>query len=129
MSTYGFVYVLSNPVMQDDVYKIGMTLRSPVARTIELSQGTGVPAHFDLLYYMEVENPAKVEAEIHRLLQSQRVNDCREFFWAERLNDLLSCLQDYAINETITQKGRAALSEETARTGHKPVLTLAGMTR
>lgn len=78
-SEYGFVYVLSNPAMPG-VYKIGMTTRSPMARAVELSKWTGVPADFRVEYYGEFPRPRDIEQEAHSCFDYQRVSFGREFF-------------------------------------------------
>jgi len=79
--SFGFVYILANNYMPD-VYKVGMTTRSPQARAAELSSATGVPEAFDVVYYAEVKNPALEERRVHARLAEYRVNEGREFFIA-----------------------------------------------
>lgn len=89
---FGFIYVLSNIEMQD-VYKIGMTTRSPHARAMELSKVTGVPEPFDVVYYVEVSDPAKQEKRVHDALDYCRVGSGREFFKAH-LWTIIQAIQD-----------------------------------
>lgn len=104
MSTYGFVYVLANRLMPR-IYKIGMTMRSPVARCEELSSPTGVPVPFDLIFYAEVEDPAQVEREIHSALVDVRVNPAREFFEFPLAQFAIDTVRQYAINSCLTSEG------------------------
>lgn len=75
----GFVYILTNPYM-DEVYKVGCTERSPHARAAELSSGTGVPAPFNVLCYIEVADFQAVERAAHKFLEGHRISSNREFF-------------------------------------------------
>ena len=38
----GFVYVMSNPMLADDIIKIGQTKNNPYERAYTLSRATGV---------------------------------------------------------------------------------------
>lgn len=80
--SFGFIYVLGN-VSMPDVYKVGMTTRSPNARAVELSSVTGVPTPFDVVYYAEVADPTAQEKRVHAALSTYRVNNGREFFQAD----------------------------------------------
>lgn len=75
----GFVYVLSNQSMPG-FYKIGMTMRSPTARAIELGRVTGVPSDFVVEYYAEFPSPRDIERELHEDFAYCRPNAGREFF-------------------------------------------------
>lgn len=75
----GFVYILVNEYMPD-LYKVGCTERAPHARAEELSKPSGVPAPFDVLCYIEVENFQAVEQRLHAWLRNYRVSNNREFF-------------------------------------------------
>ena len=76
---YGFVYVLSNPLMIG-VYKIGMTDRSPSQRIAELNSSTSIPTEFRLILCAEVVDARESEAMLHRELGYARINSKREFF-------------------------------------------------
>jgi hypothetical protein len=78
MHKYGFVYLLSNPAFPN-LYKVGCTERSPTQRADELSS-TGVPEPFDVVAYIECQDPQRVELDIHRRLSVWRCNSRREFF-------------------------------------------------
>lgn len=82
MKTIGFVYILINDSMPG-LCKVGMTMRSPNARALELSSATGVPQPFEVAYYCEVENPAEQEKRIHAEFDHLRVGPGREFFRCE----------------------------------------------
>lgn len=76
----GFVYILTNPHFARGVYKIGCTERAPHARAQELSKDTAVPAPFEVVCYIEVDNFQAVEREIHLWLEHQRISTNREWF-------------------------------------------------
>jgi hypothetical protein len=76
----GFVYILTNQYFAYDVFKIGCTERSPHERAAELSKSTGVPAPFEVLCYMEVENFQLAERAVHEWLKNYRISSNREFF-------------------------------------------------
>ena len=74
----GFVYVLINPHMEGLV-KIGKTTRDPMSRAAELSQHTGLPADFILVFQQEVTNCDVVEQLVHEKLKKHRLPN-KEFF-------------------------------------------------
>lgn len=76
----GYIYVLGNPSFENDLFKIGVTQRSPDGRSVELSGATGVPTPFVLEYSEFVHECMLVEKSVHDLLSKYRVNDRREFF-------------------------------------------------
>lgn len=63
----GWVYVLTNPYMPG-IYKIGMTTNEPEFRANQISQGTGIPAPFEVSEAYFSENPKKDEQDIHEYL-------------------------------------------------------------
>lgn len=79
MSNYGFVYILSHPLMPN-VYKIGCTDRAPLQRVSELSSSTSIPCPFDLVFYCQVENHKAVEYDLHEFFKESRISTNREFF-------------------------------------------------
>lgn len=74
----GFVYVLRHPNMPELV-KIGYTTRSPSIRAKELSKGTGVPGEYEVAHAVEVEQPKRIEQQVHAKLSGYRVSE-GEFF-------------------------------------------------
>ena len=85
----GFVYLTTNENMPDLV-KIGMT-DSIQKRMDELSSASGVPGQFVCQFYREMENPARIEKELHDLFSYCRVNERRrsggrEFFRVDWLS-------------------------------------------
>jgi hypothetical protein len=90
---YGFVYILTNPVMPG-IVKIGCTERSPTMRALELSNASGVPAPFQVFGYIEVADHQAVEREMHSQWDKERVSSNREFFRADAL-DVWQTLIEY----------------------------------
>lgn len=77
--TEGWVYVLTNPFMPG-IYKIGMTTNEPEGRANQISQGTGIPAPFEVNEAYFSNDPKRDELEIHEYLAEFRINPAREFF-------------------------------------------------
>ena len=76
----GWVYVMSSPMLEDGVYKIGWTSKSPTARAEDLSRQTGVPMSFIVIESWESSMARNVERLVHQALSSRRINPRREFF-------------------------------------------------
>lgn len=74
----GFVYILSNAGMPG-LLKIGFSTKVPTERAAELNT-TGVPSPFEVEYYCLIEEPAALEAAVHRVLAPARHTGDREFF-------------------------------------------------
>lgn len=81
---FGYVYVLSNPVMPGLV-KIGMTERENLDARLKELYSTGVPVPFECEYACRVKKNdcAKIEKALHTAFAPQRVNANREFFRIE----------------------------------------------
>lgn len=81
MNKKGYIYVLTNSSM-DGIVKIGKTKRSPETRVQELSQATGVPTPFVLVYSACVFDCDHAENYIHTYFETKgkRLADNREFF-------------------------------------------------
>lgn len=60
--------------------KIGKTTRASEVRAAEISQVTGVPGQFEVLYEEDVADVTLAERLIHERLAQYRVNPRREFF-------------------------------------------------
>jgi hypothetical protein len=63
-----------------DVVKIGYTKQTPEERAYQISSATGVATPFKVEYAFKCHEGEFLEAEIHRHLDSCRVNTNREFF-------------------------------------------------
>ena len=74
-----WIYVLSNESMPD-VIKIGYTKQSPKERANQISSATGVATPFKVEYVFKCHEGEFLESEIHKYLDSCRVNTNREFF-------------------------------------------------
>lgn len=78
----GWVYVLTNPLMRADVFKIGMTTGRIQSRMRQL-YSTGVPVEFECIYAHWFSNCVQAEKFVHSELSEYRVSESREFFCAE----------------------------------------------
>ncbi len=78
--TEGYVYILNNPELRRDVFKIGMTQRTPEERARELSSSSGVPSEYIVVYEEFVPDCKLAERIIHDRLEEFRVTSNREFF-------------------------------------------------
>lgn len=79
---YGFIYVMRNPQYERNIFKIGLTQRTPDIRAKDLSRTSGVIDYFAVMQDWEVADCVLAEKEIHTRLSSVRVTDRREFFKA-----------------------------------------------
>ncbi|MCL6612541.1 MAG: GIY-YIG nuclease family protein [Peptococcaceae bacterium] len=81
MTEKGFIYVLINPSMPGMV-KIGRTSKDPQERIEELSNVTGVPTPFILIYKEFFNDCIYVEKYLHELLEDKgyRISSNKEFF-------------------------------------------------
>jgi len=71
--------VLSN-ALQPGIYKIGYTNKHPEERAKQISNATGVALPYDVEFAFNCYNGLMLEGEIHKKLNSYRVNNQREFF-------------------------------------------------
>lgn len=78
--TFGFIYVMRSAQHEKDVFKIGLTKRDVDIRAKELTTNTSSVDQFSVMQQWEVNDCHKAEAEIHRQLDTFRVNKKREFF-------------------------------------------------
>jgi len=79
------VYVLTNPAIPG-LIKIGYTAGSAADRAAQVSQGTGVPAPFQAVWFCQtisIEAAQSLERRVHTHCAAQRLTQAREFF---RLN-------------------------------------------
>jgi predicted transport protein len=76
----GYIYILFNRAFQTDHYKIGMTMKTPDVRAMELSSATGIPRPFDVLYEQRVTDCHRAERLLHQRLDQYRPTSNREFF-------------------------------------------------
>ena len=76
----GFIYILVNPAFRLNFLKIGKTTRLPDSRAEEITNATGVPMRFYVVYEIKVSNCHLVEKLVHSRLAKYRVANNREFF-------------------------------------------------
>jgi hypothetical protein len=74
----GWLYILSNPAMPG-LIKIGFTMSDPEIRAKDL-RTTGVPMHFNIVYWAMVDEPNFIEQALHLELSTHRHTPDREFF-------------------------------------------------
>ena len=101
----GYVYVLSNKSLSQNIYKIGSTYGDPDKRAEELT-GTGHLHPFRVEEKINIKSAEYYEKKIHSLLSNYRVKKNREFFELD-LDKIKSCLKDIY---KITDKGEKKLS-------------------
>lgn len=80
----GIVYILTNPLFQDDVVKIGIT-KNIEERLKILSSETGVPCPFECCAAYEVDNYEEVENLLHSIYRgvdrhTDKIHLKKEFF-------------------------------------------------
>lgn len=75
----GFIYILRNPTMGDNIFKIGLTRNEVDERAKQLSK-TSVPDKFYKSQEWNVKDCVIAEKEIHKRLDDYRVDPRREFF-------------------------------------------------
>jgi hypothetical protein len=75
----GYIYILRNPTMVKDIFKIGLTRNDVNERANQLSK-TSVPDKFFNAQEWNVKDCLKAEKEIHDRLDNYRVDPRREFF-------------------------------------------------
>jgi hypothetical protein len=75
----GFIYILRNPTMENNIFKIGLTRNKVDERAKQLSK-TSVPDKFYKCQEWNVKDCVKAESLIHDKLIKYRVDPRREFF-------------------------------------------------
>jgi hypothetical protein len=75
----GFIYIIRNPTMENNVFKIGLTTKKVEERIKQLSK-TSVPDKFYKAQEWNVADCVTAEKRIHELLKEFRVDPRREFF-------------------------------------------------
>lgn len=73
-------FIFFETAISNLLLKIGITDRPPSARVRELSQPTGIPFDFELVFQREFWDIAHAESLIKNRLGLYRVNPKREFF-------------------------------------------------
>jgi hypothetical protein len=75
----GYVYILRNPIMEENIFKIGLTRNNVDDRASQLSK-TSVPDKFYKMQEWNVKDCFKAEKLIHSKLDKFRIDPRREFF-------------------------------------------------
>ena len=75
----GYIYCVSNPSFQPNIYKIGFTTMNLEKRINSLYK-TGVPTKFVINFAKMVRQCHRTEQDIHIRLKKLRINPSREFF-------------------------------------------------
>ena len=78
----GYIYVMSNPIMAQDTFKVGFTEKTPPERLKEANGSTWALPNFKLEFAKKVNDAKDKEQKIHRALSSfgKRIHPKREFF-------------------------------------------------
>ncbi|MDA8402686.1 MAG: GIY-YIG nuclease family protein [Desulfobacteraceae bacterium] len=76
----GYVYVLHNETMKNNIFKVGSSKNDPTLRATQLSFPTGVGSPFKVMYHIEAINRYQFEKLVHVLLDKFRINEKKEFF-------------------------------------------------
>ncbi|PQK95859.1 GIY-YIG nuclease family protein [Pantoea ananatis] len=97
MTKQGHVYIISNVgSFGENVFKIGMTRRlEPLDRVTELS-GASVPFEFDVHAMINCEDAPALEAKLHNLLKSDRINKVnhRKEFFKTDIDKIIKCVEE-----------------------------------
>jgi hypothetical protein len=96
VSTIGYIYCLSNPSFEENVYKIGFTSKTPQQRALQLYK-TGVPTPFNVELYKCITDYKTNEKKVHKILKQYRINDQREFFRVSlsTIDNIFSLIPEY----------------------------------
>ena len=118
----GWVYAFTNPSFKSRMYKIGITSRDPNMRLQELSKETGVPADYEMVYFVHVQDRIQAENWVHKRLVEFRVRTNKEFFSAP-LSLIVSVFQNvaekYPIYYAPKRRGFGSLPQANAPAGSR----------
>ena len=78
-SDEGYVYIISNPSLAEDLVKIGFTKRDPSERLKELDQA-GLPTEYIEHYRIFTKDARQLEVRLHKHFAAQRYREDKEFF-------------------------------------------------
>jgi len=88
-----WIYILSNE-SQPGMYKIGYTGQEDVDKRVkQLSRSTSIATPFYLEWAFRCFNAGRLEGEVHKKLQGNRISKDREFF-AISLNEAKETIED-----------------------------------
>ena len=91
----GYIYCISNLDIMTGIYKVGVTMRSPLDRLKEAnSSDTWKIPSYKIEFAKKVTNPKDKERTLHRLMEKfmKRVHPRREFFRGD-INDIKEAFQ------------------------------------
>jgi hypothetical protein len=74
-----YVYILSNPSFNDNIFKIGWSRKCPIIRANNLYT-SGVPTPFIIEFIISTDNGIKLESDIHNYLKQYRINEKKRIF-------------------------------------------------
>jgi hypothetical protein len=102
---YGFIYILSNPAMQN-LYKVGLTTNSVAQRSKELSSSTGVPKPFvpEKIFEVDASKLLDIEQLAHRKLKSKNRHFWKEFFEGQLPEDFVVEYYAFVTNHNEAEK-------------------------
>jgi hypothetical protein len=75
----GYVYIMRQPIHEENIFKIGLTRRSSEERSKELSNTSSADKFFIINSY-HTKDCIKAEKQIHKELEDYRLTSRREFF-------------------------------------------------
>lgn len=133
MTKQGYVYIISNiGSFGENVFKIGMTRRlEPHDRVSELS-GASVPFEFDVHAMISCDDAPALEAKLHNLLSSDRINkvNLRKEFFRTDINKIIKCVEenhgtvDYVADPAALQYYRSMeINDEQFSVGERPFVS------
>lgn len=97
-SRAGWVYVLGNQHLAENVYKIGLTT-GRIERRMRQLYTTGVPGEFDCVHADWFSDCHHAEAFIHEWLSEFRIEEGREFFMTDLKTIDLAFMNYHAIGD------------------------------
>lgn len=93
----GSVYIMKNPVLPENMLKIGRTERNVQERAKELFT-TGLPEQFNVCYERDVPDCVLAEKLVHQKLKKYRYRTNREFFVIP-LQEAVATVEEVIYNE------------------------------
>lgn len=108
MTKSGHIYIISNiGSFGENIYKIGMTRRTPEERVRELSAAS-VPFPFDIHAKIHCENVPEIETLLHKHFRDRSVNKVnvgKEFFRVT-LEEIVSAVEKIAAETQLVDKSK-----------------------
>lgn len=101
----GFIYILSNNSLKENLLKIGKTTKKTTDRSKQLSSSTSIPENFEIEEEFEFSDINWAEKVVHSQLSEFRYNKRKEFFNCE-----ISIAKQAIIETQIEDKQREILA-------------------